>query len=165
MSAATRITDVLVKEWTALFLLKNRDYNSKPMPGFPEGFENADVLGVPGQFGEIWRKIWKLKKGMWDKEELTGEPVREVLMDLIGHCFLAIDMLDREAKQTSPVTERPWGRQQRIYQGKKYYAMDENGEPYICGHDCGKKSVENHRETHSWLQTCRFRPENLVPRD
>lgn len=96
MRAVHRITNSLVQEWIELFQRKSEDYNSDPMPGFPEGFENADVLGVRGQFAEIWRKIWKLYKGMWNGEQLTGEPTREVLMDLISHCFLAIDMLDRQ---------------------------------------------------------------------
>jgi hypothetical protein len=31
---------------------------------------------------------------MWDGEPLSGEPAREVLLDLIGHCFLAIKHMD-----------------------------------------------------------------------
>lgn len=96
VGANDRIIQSLVPEWVNHQKRKAEDYNSKPMPGFPEGFENADVLGVQGQFAEIWRKIWKLKRGMWDGETLVGEPVREVLLDMIGHCFLAIDMIDRQ---------------------------------------------------------------------
>lgn len=107
MRAAQRITTGLVQEWIEHFLTKNGDYNSDPMPGFPDGFENADVLGVQGQFGEIWRKIWKLKKGMWDGADLVGEPLREVLLDMIGHCFLAIDMLDRSIEKPEPDEEEP----------------------------------------------------------
>lgn len=104
MRAAHRITNSLVQEWIELFLEKNSDYNSAPTPGFPEGFENADVLGIQGQFAEIWRKIWKLKKAMWDDQELTGEQPREVLLDLIGHAFLAIDMMDRAAATVQETT-------------------------------------------------------------
>jgi hypothetical protein len=100
VKAAQRITlgHGLVQEWIEHFTTKAQDYNSEPIPGFPEGFENADVLGVQGQFAEIWRKIWKLYKGMWKGEQLKGEPTREVLLDMISHCFLAIDMLDRQGE-------------------------------------------------------------------
>jgi hypothetical protein len=102
MRAAQRITVHLVQEWIEQFLEKNKDYASGPTPGFPDGFENADVLGIQGQFAEIWRKIWKLKKALWDDQELIGEQPREVLLDMIGHCFLAIDMLDRAQKASDP---------------------------------------------------------------
>lgn len=105
MRAAQRITVRLVQEWIEQFLEKNKDYTSEPLPGFSEGFENADVLGIAGQFAEIWRKIWKLKKAMWDDQELIGEQPREVLMDMIGHCFLAIDMIDRAADAAAHARE------------------------------------------------------------
>lgn len=102
MGATQRIVDRLVPEWIQHQRLKAEDYNSKKSLddfgiGIPQVFENADVLGIPGQFAEIWRKIWKLKKGMWDGADLVGESVREILLDLIGHCFLAIDMIDRRS--------------------------------------------------------------------
>jgi hypothetical protein len=97
VGANQRIVDRLIPEFISHQQQKAKDYNGS-LPGFPDGFENADVLGVKGQFAEIWRKIWKLKKGMWDGEQLVNEGVREILMDLIGHCFLAIDMLDRQAE-------------------------------------------------------------------
>jgi hypothetical protein len=51
-------------------------------------------LGLAGQFADIWRKIPKLRKEMWEKEPLTGEPLREVLLDFIGHALLSIAMID-----------------------------------------------------------------------
>lgn len=59
------------------------------------GDTNADVLGPAGQFADIWRKIGPLKRALWDGQDLTREPAREILFDLIGHCFLTIEMLDR----------------------------------------------------------------------
>ena len=102
MGATERIIERLVPEWIAHQKRKAQDYNSKKSfddagISIPQVFENADVLGVPGQFSEIWRKIWKLKKGMWDQEPLVGEQPREILLDFIGHCFLAIDMIDRQS--------------------------------------------------------------------
>lgn len=91
MGANERIITRLVNEWCSHQTAKAKDYNSDA-----EGIEPADVLGLKGQFADIWRKIWKLKKALWDGKELTGEQPREILLDLIGHCFLAIDMLDRQ---------------------------------------------------------------------
>lgn len=72
-----------------LFIQKNKEYG-----------ENAQTLGPRGQFADIWRKIAKLKTGLWDGEEdkLTSEGVDEILRDLIGHCFLILSMRDRERK-------------------------------------------------------------------
>lgn len=66
-----------------------------------DGFDPAEVLGVQGQFAEVWRKVWKLKNSMWDGREMVGEGPREILMDLIGHCLLAIDMIDHETPITT----------------------------------------------------------------
>lgn len=107
MGATERIIAELVPEWIEHQRNKSKDYNTGPGElnrqfGGPEYlFENADVLGVPGQFAEIWRKVWKLKKGMWDGADLVGEQPREILLDFIGHCFLAIDMIDREQQDTA----------------------------------------------------------------
>ena len=73
----------IVGEFVELFEQKNKDY----------GDDNANILGPKGQFADIWRKIGKLKRAMWDGQSLTGEQPEEILMDLIGHCFLTIDML------------------------------------------------------------------------
>jgi hypothetical protein len=74
----------LLNEFLLLFLKKQRDYG-----------DHADDLGAPGQYAELHRKMGKLKKALWDGQPLVGEPAREVLMDLIGHCFLAIRHLDQ----------------------------------------------------------------------
>jgi hypothetical protein len=76
----------------ALFRTKARDYGER------SGIFTADLLGSRGQFAEIWRKVPKLKKGMWDEEPLENESVTEILQDLIGHCLLALDYLDKAHK-------------------------------------------------------------------
>lgn len=81
-----RIMSDLVSAWADRFRAKNLDYSG-------QDFEPHLVLGEAGQFAEIWRKVWKLKKSMWDGEELTFEQKEEILQDLIGHCFLALDMV------------------------------------------------------------------------
>lgn len=83
--------DSIVLEFLEMFEQKNKDY----------GDSAADVLGPAGQFADIWRKIAKLKRSLWDGESLVGEQPEEILMDLIGHCFLTIDML-RRGKAEAP---------------------------------------------------------------
>lgn len=78
--------DSLLQEFMERFMEKQRDYG-----------DAADDLGAPGQYAEIHRKKAKLKKALWEGEKLVGEPVDEVLMDLIGHCFLAL----RHVRQTN----------------------------------------------------------------
>ena len=91
VGANERIREVLVPEFLKHQETKAADYNGSLIPGV----ENADVLGAQGQYAELWRKMAKLKKALWDGKELIGEQPREILLDFIGHCFLAIDMLDR----------------------------------------------------------------------
>jgi hypothetical protein len=79
---------MIVREWWKQFLVAYTEYG----PGA------ADETGLAGQWGDLHRKVKKLKPFMWEGDEtrLKRENPREVLMDLIGHCFLAIEMLDRE---------------------------------------------------------------------
>jgi hypothetical protein len=71
---------------------KSADYNSEgELP-----FEPHTVLGIKGQFADIWRKVWKLKKGLWDGTELKGEQPIEIIDDLIAHLLLTRDLLVRE---------------------------------------------------------------------
>lgn len=63
------------------------------------GFTNHQVLGPRGQFADIWRKIGKLRRALWDGQTLKREQPREVLLDLIGHCLLTITMIDSEAPE------------------------------------------------------------------
>jgi hypothetical protein len=98
MGATERIRDVLVPEFIKHQEQKAADYNESLVPGV----ENADVLGERGQYAELWRKMAKLKKALWDGKPLNGEQPREILLDFIGHCFLAIDMLDRRQMAEDP---------------------------------------------------------------
>lgn len=89
----------------ALFRTKARDYSAA------DGNMAASLLGSRGQFAEIWRKIPKLKKGMWDHEKLENESVPEILRDIIGHCLLALDYYrtEEQEKKTSPFPGIPHG--------------------------------------------------------
>lgn len=78
-----------------LFIKKNAEYGSGEQ-------SSGTYLGARGQFADIWRKIGKLKIGLWDGNEaqLTTESVDEILRDMIGHCFLALQLraADRRIK-------------------------------------------------------------------
>lgn len=82
--AARHIMETILQEWVDKFLEKNGDYG-----------DTYKSLGSAGQFAEIWRKVPKLKRAMWDHIPLSGEQPREILMDLIGHCFMAIHLIDK----------------------------------------------------------------------
>lgn len=73
----------------SLFISKSREY----------GDSNKFVLGSRGQFADMWRKFGKLKTGMWEgkEDQLTSESVDEILLDLIGHCFLTLQCRRAEA--------------------------------------------------------------------
>ena len=57
----------------------------------------ADALGLAGQWGDLHRKLMKLRRSFWVGESgyLVTEQEAEILRDMIGHCLLAIHMLDR----------------------------------------------------------------------
>jgi len=73
-----------------MFRSKARDYGSR-------GHFTADALGSRGQFAEIWRKVGKLKRCMWDGKDMQYEQTDEILADLFGHIMLAIDYNEADA--------------------------------------------------------------------
>lgn len=84
---AQKIIDELVPEWAKLFIRKNAGY----------GNMHQD-LGVKAQYVDMHRKVRKLKRALWDLQDIGDETPREVLMDLIGHCFLTLALIDAEAE-------------------------------------------------------------------
>lgn len=54
-------------------------------------------LGVKGQYSDMHRKMRKLKKSLWDDEELVGEQAEEVLSDLFGNILITLWLLDGKA--------------------------------------------------------------------
>lgn len=71
----------VLPEVLELFLKKNKDYADWP------------DLGVRGEFVELWRKVHKLKRALWDDQELVSEQWDEIIMDMVGHCLLALKNL------------------------------------------------------------------------
>jgi hypothetical protein len=55
-------------------------------------------LGIPAQYHDMYRKFGKLKRAMWDGQPLYGEPLEEVIRDLIGHCWITLYLLDQQRK-------------------------------------------------------------------
>lgn len=94
-TAFERIRDSWVPIWLKGFERAARDYNSTTT-----GWEPHTFLGTKGQFADIWRKIHKLKKSLWDGEQLEGEQPLEIIDDLISHLFLTRDLLlQQEAEE------------------------------------------------------------------
>lgn len=97
-----------------LFERKSKDYTNS-------GGQVFEDSGLMGQFMKMRDKISKLKKPLWDAEilrqanEMVGaktgtedaisdlnlefEDAEEIMMDLVGHCLLAISVLRRREFQ------------------------------------------------------------------
>lgn len=80
---AGEILEHILPNVLELFLKKNKDYGDSTYG------DNAMRLGPRAQFVDIWRKVKKLKRAIWDGEDLTGEQPDEIFSDFIGHCLLA----------------------------------------------------------------------------
>jgi hypothetical protein len=89
---AKKIIEDLVPEWAHHFIRKNAGY----------GNMHQD-LGVKAQYVDMHRKVRKLKRALWDLQDIGDESPREVLLDLIGHCFLTMALIDAEAERKKTV--------------------------------------------------------------
>jgi hypothetical protein len=58
-------------------------------------------LGIAGQYSDMHRKMHKLKRAMWDGEELKGEQPEEILSDLLGNILISIYLLREEARENA----------------------------------------------------------------
>lgn len=59
------------------------------------GYETHNDLGLRGQYVDMYRKWCMLKRIMWEGHKTTREPLREILMDMIGHCLLSVAVVDK----------------------------------------------------------------------
>ena len=81
--SAYRICELILPEWRAQFLLKNADY----------GDAHVTIgLGARAEFVGMWRKMWLLRKTIWDGEEVNHEDASNQLFDLIGTALLILDL-------------------------------------------------------------------------
>jgi hypothetical protein len=62
-------------------------------------------LGVKGEFVGLYRKVRKLKTIIWDGESDAEwrEDTRTMLLEVIGHAFLAISDLDEQERKPTEV--------------------------------------------------------------
>jgi len=51
-------------------------------------------LGLAGQYSDMHRKMYKLRKYMWDGQYLQGESPKEILEDLFGNILISIYLID-----------------------------------------------------------------------
>lgn len=83
---AERIFTMFLPAWQAHFLRKNAGYRGM----------HKD-LGTRAQYVDLHRKVGKVRLALWEGvEDIGPETLEEVLFDLIGHCFLTLDLLDEE---------------------------------------------------------------------
>jgi hypothetical protein len=84
----------LLPEWEKLFETKNAGYG-----------EYDGELGPMGEVVELHRKLGKLKRAFLEKADTSNwdESPREVVLDMIGHCFLLLYVLDEAGSADIPV--------------------------------------------------------------
>ena len=92
---ALAILEELLPEFAGRFAKKSIHY----------GDGNPDNLGPAGQFSDIWRKVWPLKRALWEGEELGEESPEVILFDLVGRCLLTIGMLRRKVDRRGTISE------------------------------------------------------------
>lgn len=80
------IVEQIVPEVLEHFLSKNADY----------GDQHRFGLGPRAEYVGMHRKMYKLKKALWEGQEMNHEGVREMVKDLIGSGLLILDLLDIE---------------------------------------------------------------------
>jgi hypothetical protein len=90
------IYEVLLPEFLRYFAKKNADYGDQ--------HRSPDGLGVKGEFPGLRRRVHKLRRAIWDGEEMNHEGPEEMIHDLIGTCFIILDLMNQEKQQAGP----PW---------------------------------------------------------
>lgn len=93
--AARYIAETLVPEFLEKFFEKNKGY----------GNMHGD-LGLRAQYVDIHRKTGKLRRAWWDGKPIGPEQPREVVLDLLGHLFLALELMDGD-QHLDATLERP----------------------------------------------------------
>ena len=83
---------VILPKCVEHFKRKSSDYG-------PEGFTD---LGIKGQFSDMWRKMVKLKRGLWEGRPLVLEQSDEILMDLFGHLLISLYLLESRPIEREP---------------------------------------------------------------
>ncbi|AWY04510.1 hypothetical protein SEA_GILDA_54 [Microbacterium phage Gilda] len=134
-----------------LFIKKNAEYGSGEQ-------SSGTYLGARGQFADIWRKIGKLKIGLWDGNEaqLTTESVDEILRDMIGHCFLALQLRALERRIKAEAALPDWrGRQEVVARATPDLRHENAADPTRYAND---DEIARHAEKQSvsWADAWRY---------
>jgi hypothetical protein len=58
-------------------------------------------LGIAGQYSDMHRKMFKLRKFMWEGYELKGEQADEILEDLLGNILISIYLVRNNGGETN----------------------------------------------------------------
>lgn len=86
---AVRIVNNVLPKVLELWLKKSKDYGGNLMEDLK--------LGPKACIPDIMRKVGKLKRAIWDEQEMVGEQPDEILMDLIGHILIILDERTKDA--------------------------------------------------------------------
>jgi hypothetical protein len=100
-SPAEYILGELLQEWAESFARNNGEYG-----------DLHQELGVRAQYVDMHRKMGKFRRAVWDGVDTSAwrEGPREIIMDLIGHCFLTLQLMDSEGSFQQPERAREPGR-------------------------------------------------------
>lgn len=101
------MTERILGKVVQRFLTKSVDYG-----------DVFNELGLAGQYSDMHRKMYKLKRAMWEGRPLKGEQPEEILEDLLGNILISLYLYaqDRETNQRSAGAQ-PSGGQNPIAQG------------------------------------------------
>jgi len=91
------IYEVILPEVLKHFFSKNADYGDQHRTG----------LGLRAEFVGLHRKFAKLKSYFWDGQEMNHEDGQEMLYDVIGSCFLMLDLMAQPAP-AEPINRKPF---------------------------------------------------------
>lgn len=80
---AMRVALEVLPKVLELYLKKSRDYGGNVM--------QLMDLGPRACIPDMLRKFGKLKRAIWDGDEMVGEQPDEIIMDLAGHIFIILD--------------------------------------------------------------------------
>jgi hypothetical protein len=86
--SALHILQKIVPDVIDHFLSKNADYGDQ---------HRTEGLGPRGEFVGIHRKVYKLKRCLWDGQEMNHEGAEQMLVELIGQCLITLDLLGLES--------------------------------------------------------------------
>lgn len=84
---ALRIIQTILPKVMELYLSKSRDYGGNVM--------DLVKLGPKASFVDLWRKVGKLKRALWDDQPMVGEQADEILADCVGHVLITLDEMKK----------------------------------------------------------------------